>query len=101
MMVRTAREIPDELKTILAQGPLLEVREGLVHAARRWGADWILWLDSDHIFPNETLLQLLGHDKDVIACNYARRAGAPEPVAQRNGRLVQTTETLAMRGAVE
>jgi hypothetical protein len=101
MLIHTARAIPDELKTILAQGPLLEVREGLVHAARDWGADWILWLDADHTFPKGTLLQLLGHDKDVVACNYPRRTAAPEPVAQRNGRLVQTTEALATRGAVE
>ncbi|HEY0419586.1 MAG TPA: hypothetical protein VGC80_08710 [Acetobacteraceae bacterium] len=101
MAIHAAREIPDEIKTILAQGPLLEVREGLVHAARGWGADWILWLDADHTFPNETLVRLLGHGKDVVACNYPRRAGAPEPVAQRNGRLVQTTEALARRGAVE
>ena len=40
-------------------------------------------------------------DKDVVACNYPRRTAAPEPVAQRNGRLVETTEALAKRGAVE
>ncbi len=101
MMVYTARETDDEIRTILAQGPLLEVREGLVHAARGWGADLILWLDADHIFPNETLVQLLGHDKDVVACNYPRRAAAPVPVAQRDGALVQTTAALARRGAVE
>lgn len=101
MLIHTAREIEDEIKTILAQGPLLEVREGLVYAARSWGADWILWLDSDHVFPNDALVQLLGHDKDVVACNYPRRVGAPEPVAQRDGRLVLTTEAQARRGAVE
>jgi hypothetical protein len=101
MLVHTARAIPDEIKTMLAQGPLLDVREGLVDAARGWSADWILWLDADHTFPNETLLGLLRHRKDVVACNYARRVGATEPVAHRDGRLVQTTEALARSRAVE
>jgi hypothetical protein len=101
MLVHSARTMPDELKTMLAQGPLLDVREGLVHAARGWRADWILWLDADHTFPNETLVRLLGHGKEVVACNYARRTAAPEPVAQRDGRLVQTTEALAKSGAIE
>jgi hypothetical protein len=101
MLVHSARAMPDELKTMLAQGPLLDVREGLVHAARGWGADWILWLDADHTFPNDTLVRLLGHGRDVVACNYARRAVAPEPVAQRDGALVQTTEVLARQGVVE
>jgi hypothetical protein len=101
MLVHTARAIPDEIRTMLAQGPLLDVREGLVHAARSWGADWILWLDADHTFPNDTLLRLLAHDRDVAACNYARRAGATEPVAQKDGQLVQTTEALARSNALD
>jgi hypothetical protein len=101
MLIHSARAIDDEIKTMLAQGPLLDVREGLVHAARGWGADWILWLDADHIFPNGTLVRLLGHGKDVVACNYPRRTVAPEPVAQRDGALVLTTEALARQGAVE
>ena len=56
------------------------------HSLEQATGDWILWLDADHTFPNETLLRLLGHGKDVVACNYARRAGATEPVAQRDGR---------------
>src|SRR5262249_3768876 len=35
--------------------------------------DFMFWLDSDMIFPPDTLIRLLLHDKDIIGCNYRQR----------------------------
>lgn len=35
--------------------------------------DWLLWLDSDMIFPPHTLMTLLGHQKDIVGATYCRR----------------------------
>lgn len=45
----------------------------LAEHALEWGADYILWADSDHIFPRKSLLKLLSHDVDVVGVNYPRR----------------------------
>lgn len=84
MVQRSVAELTGELKTFMAQGHLLDNRNGLAKAARDWGADWILWLDADHTFPDDTLIRLLAHDLDVVGCNYVRRRPAG-PVAVKGG----------------
>lgn len=53
---------------------LLNQRNDLAQAAIDCGADWILWLDSDMIFPSTTLLRLLAHKRPLIAGNYMKRS---------------------------
>lgn len=52
---------------------LLTQRERLAALALEFGAEYMLWLDSDIVFPATTAVRLLGHKEDVVAANYVRR----------------------------
>lgn len=52
---------------------LLTQRERLALEAKAIGAEYMLWLDSDMVFPATTALRLLGHKTPVVAANYVRR----------------------------
>lgn len=60
---------------------LVSSRAELVRQAQKWGADWILWLDSDMQFPADALIRLLMREQEVVGCNYVRRAVPTLPVA--------------------
>lgn len=53
---------------------LINQRENLVEQAIKSNSKWILWLDSDMMFPETTLLRLLRHEEDLVGCNYMKRA---------------------------
>jgi len=74
-----------------------EARNLLVEEAMAWRPDWLLWLDTDHRFPPEALLRLLGHDTDIAAATYRGR-WPPFPVA---GSFLDPTHDLAAGGLVE
>ena len=52
---------------------LLTQRERLASAAIDLGAEYMLWLDSDMVFPSTTAVRLLAHNEPVVAANYVRR----------------------------
>jgi hypothetical protein len=52
---------------------LLTQRERLATLALESGAENILWLDSDMVFPSTTAVRLLSHNEDIVAANYIRR----------------------------
>ena len=52
---------------------LLTQRERLAAEAQSVGAEYMLWLDSDMVFPPSTALRLLAHKEDIVAANYIRR----------------------------
>lgn len=52
---------------------LLTQRERLAAMALEFGAEYMLWLDSDIVFPATTAVRLLSHKEDVVAANYVRR----------------------------
>jgi hypothetical protein len=57
-------------------------RRHLARLALRWGAEWLLWLDADQIFPPDTLLRLLMRGRAIVGANIRRRdAGAVLPTA--------------------
>ena len=60
---------------------LLTQREHLAQQAIAMGADYILWLDSDMMFPSTTALRLMRHDKDVVCANYMKRSTPLQTVA--------------------
>lgn len=81
-------------------------RERLLKRAIEWRADYLLWLDADHVFPPGALLRLLRHGLPVVGANYARRGDPTGPVSVRIGEggameHVWTTAELAQKGAVE
>lgn len=60
---------------------LINQREQLVDQAIQMNSDWILWLDSDMVFPSTTLLRLLSHNQNIVACNYMKRSTPMKSVA--------------------
>lgn len=117
--ISLARMIAHSLAAPLPGGERLEIeifaasssdlphnRTELLKAAIGWQARYLLWLDSDHVFPRDTLLRLLKHRLPVVGCNQPRRTEPTGPVAVRlnaAGQMehVWTTEALARSGAVE
>jgi hypothetical protein len=90
---------PDIQTIIIGCSMLTESRNRLVLEAMNWGADYMLWMDADHVFPKDALLRLLSH-------NYARRFDPTSPTASRlkdDGKkeLVWTTAETAARGDME
>lgn len=53
---------------------LLNQRETLANKAVEIKADYLLWLDSDMMFPSTTALRLMAHGKDIVAANYMKRS---------------------------
>jgi len=71
-----------EFETFIVSCSLLpESRNRLVAEALHWEADYMLWMDADHVFPCDALLRLLGRSKLVVGCNYARRFSPTSPTA--------------------
>lgn len=86
---------------------LTESRHKLVAEAMMWGADYMLWMDADHIFPPDTFARLWARGVPVVGCNYARRSIPTAPTASRwdedqdKAELVYTTEEKANANEIE
>lgn len=66
----------------MVSGTLIaDQRTKLVQTALAQGSDYILFLDSDMRFPSNLLSELVKHDKDIVACNYATRRKPIKTVA--------------------
>lgn len=50
-------------------------RNDIVKFAKRWKADYILWIDSDTTFPPHGLKRLMAHDREVVCATTSRRMG--------------------------
>src|SRR3954463_2587994 len=90
----------------ISSSDLPHSRTELLKDAIQWQARYLLWLDSDHVFPPDALLRLLAHKLPVVGCNQPRRSDPTGPVAVRlndEGEMehVYTTAALAAAGAVE
>ncbi len=71
-------------------------RNTLVKDALEWQANYLLWIDADHSFPEDALLRLLSLNLPVVGANYPRRAKPTWPTAvSLDGEFVWTTEDLA------
>lgn len=35
--------------------------------------DWLLWIDTDMVFPRDALVRLMAHDKDIVGAHYRQR----------------------------
>jgi hypothetical protein len=105
-------------RLLLASQPLHEIhlfgargssialnRMAIADNALAWGADYLLWIDSDHVFPANSLERLLAHNVDIVGVNQPRRAfGQPSTaVIVEDGQLrfVVTTEAEAKAGLVQ
>jgi hypothetical protein len=95
-----------EMAFFTYSGSMLDTsRNALLDQATRWGADFILWMDADHVFPPDTLDRLLAAGKQVIGVNFRRRDAKARPTATvlRDGKeaLVASTPELAATCPVE
>ena len=78
--------VTPEFEIFMVSSSLLpESRNRLVAEAINWEADYMLWMDADHVFPNDALLRLLSRSKLVVGCNYARRFSPTSPTASKFG----------------
>lgn len=89
----------------LSSSRLARARNEIMRAATAWGAEFLLWIDSDQSFPDDTLLRLLSLDLAVVGANIPRRTQPTGPTASRDtgaGRSpVYSTSELAAARAVE
>lgn len=69
----------------ISSSDLPQSRTDLLKDAIQWQARYLLWLDSDHVFPADALLRLLKHKLPVVGCNQPRRSEPTGPVAVRLG----------------
>jgi hypothetical protein len=81
--------------SIWSASDLCHVRHVLVLTAMDAGADYMLCMDADQSFPQDSLLRLLAHDVDVVGCNYRRRIPPYRPTASKAGAFVETTRERA------
>lgn len=59
----------------LTRSPIPKARNGAVKMALERGAEWLVQIDDDMVFPADAVKRLLAHDVDVVcALAYARRA---------------------------
>lgn len=56
-------------------------RNALVKRSLQAGSEWIFFLDDDHVFSEEILMNLLAHEQDVVGSLYLRRGSPFSPVA--------------------
>lgn len=80
----TVRHRPDLSIGFMTAGGLLmhDLRALIARQALEAGADYLFWLDDDMRFPPHALLRLLGHQKDIVGCNYITRNMPPRPTAR-------------------
>lgn len=95
---------------IVSSSNLCESRHRLCAEAAMWEADYLLWLDADHVFPKDALCRLWARDVDIVGANYARRCIPTAPTAARlvtgdrdkdHRNLVYTTKEKAEANEIE
>lgn len=91
---------PIETPIVNAKSSIVaEARNRCVELAREHGADVLLFLDSDMVFPRTTLRRLLAWDRDIVGATYPRRV-PPHPVLGAylpGGRAEQDGALMEMR----
>jgi hypothetical protein len=53
---------------------LLNQRENLANQSVKIGADYMMWVDSDMVFPSTTAMRMMNHNKSIVAANYMKRS---------------------------
>lgn len=99
-----------EVDTFVCSGVIQEARHRLFFEALKWNADFVIWCDSDHIFPKDAFVRLLSHNKAIVGTNYARRTQTGQPTAptsamfnrkEHENALCYTTQEKAEAGELE
>lgn len=106
MMAHTAAQRPDlALYAYTEPGTMIfNQRIKLADECLKQGVDYVLWLDTDMVFPPDTLLRLLAHGRDIVAANCTTRAGEIVPIASvltDSGAIRQRIPTTAESSGLE
>ncbi|MCW3657549.1 glycosyltransferase [Burkholderia cenocepacia] len=81
-----------------AKGSLVVTnRNTLVDQAAQLDCEWLLFLDSDLVFPRDTVARLIAHDKDIVGATYCKRV----PPYEVLGRTLTGERLEAASGLVE
>ncbi|CAB5083047.1 Anp1 [Burkholderia cenocepacia] len=81
-----------------AKGSLVVTnRNTLVDQAAQLDCEWLLFLDSDLVFPRDTVARLIAHDKDIVGATYCKRV----PPYEVLGRTLTGERLEAAFGLVE
>ena len=83
-LYKTTSEVIDTYLFFDSSTILLNQREKLIEESKNINSDYVLWLDSDMVFPSTTALRLLEHEKDIVGCNYLKRTNPIKPVAYKS-----------------
>jgi hypothetical protein len=63
-----------QIEVLWEENGLLEYKRAqLVRRAQRAESHYVLFIDTDQIFPPDALIALMAHDKPIIGCNYLTR----------------------------
>lgn len=82
MTARTAMAPNVEFSLTSSAGTLIcDQRNNLAQAMLDEGCDWLLFIDSDMVFPSDALLRLLARNTPIVSANYSTRRSPAEPVA--------------------
>lgn len=60
-------------------------RNIILEQAIKRGMDYILWLDTDMLYPHDIIVKYMEKDFDIMGCLYFKRAGEFAPVAYVKG----------------
>lgn len=72
-------------------------RNTLVEQAAQLECEWLLFLDSDMLFPRDTIARLIAHDKDIVGATYCKRV----PPYEMLGRTLTGDQLEVASGLVE
>lgn len=86
-------EITPEIEVLDSTSSILpNSRNILLNDAIAKGAEYILWIDTDHTFPADALGRLLGRQLPVVGVNFMVRGGDTPVAADGKGKVWPTAE---------
>jgi len=71
---------PDHIAVFPTSSNIAENRNTITQVMLDSGADWVFYLDDDHILPQDILIRLLEADKPIISAHYTQRQPPFGPV---------------------
>jgi cellulose synthase/poly-beta-1,6-N-acetylglucosamine synthase-like glycosyltransferase len=74
-----------------------KARNSLSEKSLGFGADYILFVDSDLVFPHDSLCRLISHGKDIIGATYNKRV----PPFETLGHFIGEKRDLSTGGVIE
>jgi hypothetical protein len=98
-VMQKARMTGFRISVVNSKASIVAIGRNLaVKAGRETRAEWLLFLDSDMIFPAETIERLISHGRDVVGATYPRKI---LPLAFIGNRLDGVPFSLADKGVIE